>query len=114
MFIHRPLSSSFLWFIFRVLQGNPKKELLRGLWVGYTKHVPLLPSRGPAFLVHAKCGASRRRRIRWLHILLPRTSTTATNPDFCRTPSLVAAGEHPSRNSHPTPRDKAEGEKGVP
>ena len=29
----RPLSSSFLWFIFRILQGNPKKELLRGLWV---------------------------------------------------------------------------------
>ena len=21
---HRPLSSSFLWFIFRILQGNPK------------------------------------------------------------------------------------------
>ena len=32
-FTHRPLSSSFLWFIFRILQGNPKKELLRGLWV---------------------------------------------------------------------------------
>ena len=30
---HRPLSSSFLWFIFRILYGNPKKELLRGLWV---------------------------------------------------------------------------------
>ena len=30
---HRPLSSSFLWFIFRILQGNPKKDLLRGLWV---------------------------------------------------------------------------------
>ena len=30
---HRPLSSSFLWFIFRILSGNPKKELLRGLWV---------------------------------------------------------------------------------
>ena len=24
---HRPLSSSFLWFIFRILNGNPKKEL---------------------------------------------------------------------------------------
>ena len=30
---HRHLSSSFLWFIFRILQGTPKKELLRGLWV---------------------------------------------------------------------------------
>ena len=30
---HRPLSSSFLWLLFRILQGNPKKELLRGLWV---------------------------------------------------------------------------------
>ena len=29
---HRPLSSSFLWFIFRILYGNPKIELLRGLW----------------------------------------------------------------------------------
>ena len=29
-----PLSSSFLWFIFRTLERNPKKELLRGLWVG--------------------------------------------------------------------------------
>ena len=33
-FTHRPLRSSFLWFIFGILQGNPKKELLRGLWVG--------------------------------------------------------------------------------
>ena len=30
---HRPPSSSFLWFIFRILQGNPKKELPRGLRV---------------------------------------------------------------------------------
>ena len=30
---HRLLSSSFLRFIFRILQGNPKKELLRSLWV---------------------------------------------------------------------------------
>ena len=28
-----PLSSSFVWLIFRVPEGNPKKELLRGLWV---------------------------------------------------------------------------------
>ena len=27
---HGPLSSSFLWFKFRMLQGNPTKELLRG------------------------------------------------------------------------------------
>ena len=26
---HRPLSSSFLWLIFRTLKGNPRKELLR-------------------------------------------------------------------------------------
>ena len=41
-FTHRPLSSSFLWFIFRILQGNPKKELLRGLWVGLTGRKALL------------------------------------------------------------------------
>ena len=29
---HRPLSSSLLWCIFRILEGNPKKELLSGLW----------------------------------------------------------------------------------
>ena len=33
MFAHRPLSDSFLWFFFCILYGNPKKELLRGLWV---------------------------------------------------------------------------------
>ena len=27
-------TSSFLWFIFRILQGNPKKELLWSRWVG--------------------------------------------------------------------------------
>ena len=32
----RPLSSSFLWFIFRILQGHPQKERLRGLWVNPT------------------------------------------------------------------------------
>ena len=30
---HRPLSSSLLWFTFRILSGNPQKELLRDLWV---------------------------------------------------------------------------------
>ena len=30
---HRPLSSSFVWFIFRTLKVIPNKELLRGLWV---------------------------------------------------------------------------------
>ena len=29
---HRPISSSLLRFISRILEGNPKKELLRGLW----------------------------------------------------------------------------------
>ena len=28
---HRPLSNSILWSIFRVLEGNPKKDLLMGL-----------------------------------------------------------------------------------
>ena len=32
-YTHRPLSSSFLWFIFCFLQGSPKQELLKGLWV---------------------------------------------------------------------------------
>ena len=27
-------SSSFLGFIYRILEGNPKKELLWSLWVG--------------------------------------------------------------------------------
>ena len=29
----RLLGSSFFWFVFRILQGNPKKELLGSLWV---------------------------------------------------------------------------------
>ena len=37
-FTRRPRSSSFLWFIFRILEGNPKKELLRGLWANHTCH----------------------------------------------------------------------------
>ena len=32
VYTHRLQSSSFLWFIFRILQGNPKKELLWSLW----------------------------------------------------------------------------------
>ena len=31
--IHRPLSSSFLGFLYRILNINHKKELLRGLSV---------------------------------------------------------------------------------
>ena len=31
---HGPLSSSFLWFILRILSGNPQKELLRGRPMG--------------------------------------------------------------------------------
>ena len=38
----RPLSGSFLWFIFRILQGNPQKGLLRGLWVGFRVLLVLL------------------------------------------------------------------------
>ena len=38
---YRPLGSSFLWFIFRILQGNPQKELLGGLWVVYASGVGL-------------------------------------------------------------------------
>ena len=30
---HRPHSSSFLGFIFRILYMNPEKELVWGLWV---------------------------------------------------------------------------------
>ena len=30
---YRPLSSSFLGVILRILYGNPNKELLRGLWL---------------------------------------------------------------------------------
>ena len=33
VFTHRLLRSSFLWFTFRILEGSPKKELLRSLWV---------------------------------------------------------------------------------
>ena len=35
-FTHRLHSSSFLGFVFRILQGNPKKELLWSLWVGHS------------------------------------------------------------------------------
>ena len=34
-FTHRALSSSFLWLIFRILQGNPNKELLRAYGLGF-------------------------------------------------------------------------------
>ena len=33
---HRLLSSSFLGLPYRILNMNPKKELLRSLWVGYS------------------------------------------------------------------------------
>ena len=32
-FTHRPQSSSFLALLYRILNMNPKKELLWGLWV---------------------------------------------------------------------------------
>ena len=34
-FAHRPLSSSFWGLPQRILNMNHKKELLRGLWVGF-------------------------------------------------------------------------------
>ena len=34
-------SSSFLWFIFRILQGNPKKELPWSLWVIFPRPLKL-------------------------------------------------------------------------
>ena len=36
----------FLWFICRILQGNPKKELLRILWVSSAVHIFGLRKRG--------------------------------------------------------------------
>ena len=36
-FTHRPLSSSFLGLPYRILNMNHKKELLRGLWVGFAR-----------------------------------------------------------------------------
>ena len=43
---HRLLSSSFLCFIFRILYGNPKKELLRSLWVAsMARSDPLMDAR---------------------------------------------------------------------
>ena len=34
-FTYRPQSGSFWGFTFRILSGNPKKELLWGLWVEF-------------------------------------------------------------------------------
>ena len=46
---HRLLSGSFLWFIFRNLFGNPKKELLRSLWINPEALITFEPeSRNPA------------------------------------------------------------------
>ena len=39
-FTHRPQSSSFWGFIFRILQGNPKKELLWGVWASASSVSP--------------------------------------------------------------------------
>ena len=44
---HTPLRSAFLWFIFSILQGNPKKELLRGLWLEHSDLKLLLSHRVP-------------------------------------------------------------------
>ena len=48
-----PQSSSFLGFIFRILEGNPKNELLWGLWVN-----PKRPDLG--FPPSYPCEAARR------------------------------------------------------
>ena len=42
---HRPRSGSFLWVICKILYGNPKKELLRGLWVAGCQWLISLMSR---------------------------------------------------------------------
>ena len=42
-FTHRPLSSSFLGLPYRILNINHKKELLRGLWVGFWGALVFLP-----------------------------------------------------------------------
>ena len=58
-FTHRPLSSSFLWFIFRIQKGNPKKELLRDLWVegrGFRVRV-----RRDSWQLEAACGSFTAR-----------------------------------------------------
>ena len=38
---HRPQSSSFLGLPYRILNMNPKKELLRGLWVASVQRLGL-------------------------------------------------------------------------
>ena len=44
----RLLSSSFLWFIFRILEGNSEKELLRSLGpMGKELHLELEPQPDP-------------------------------------------------------------------
>ena len=32
---HRLHSSSFLWFVFGILESNPEKQLLWSLWAGF-------------------------------------------------------------------------------
>ena len=51
MHTHRPQSSSFLGLPYRIVNMNPKKELLWGLWVNTNRHTRA-PSRlpGPATL----------------------------------------------------------------
>ena len=56
---HRPLSSSFLGFIFRILSGNPKKELLRGLWEGRCAGFPCARARIPC----GTCAGTTRRKL---------------------------------------------------
>ena len=53
LFTHRPQSSSFLGFPYRILNMNPKKELLWGLWVDLRASGHRFPLRSAVFLFGA-------------------------------------------------------------
>ena len=65
---HGPLSSSFLWFIFRILQGNPNKELLRGLWVS-PKRSSKLPGRDAKATLSSRLRCNRHASLLLTYIL---------------------------------------------
>ena len=71
---HRPLSSSFFWFIFRILYGNPQKELLRGL-LGIVR---VDHRRLPRFL----CRSDLHRAMSMLPTL-PLASASMPKPEYC-------------------------------
>ena len=60
------MGSSFLWFIFRILQGNPNKELLRGPGVVF-RVLGMLPVAftGSKLLnrIHAPCQKAAERAL---------------------------------------------------